>query len=235
MNDLLTSGLQGFGPLLAEGTWMTVKLALLALALSLLLGLIGACAKLSRSALLRIPATLYTTLIRSVPDLVLILLLFYSLQIWLNDLTEALGWDYVEIDPFSAGVLTLGFIYGAYFTENFRGAILSVPAGQLEAATAYGLSRAQRFALVLFPQLMRFALPGLGNNWLVLLKSTALVSIIGLADLVKAAQNAGKTTNDMLLFLCIAGLVYLLITTLSNRLLNYLQRRYNTGVKELAR
>ncbi|MDR2307467.1 MAG: ABC transporter permease [Paucimonas sp.] len=235
MHDLLNSGLQGFGPLLAQGTWMTLKLALLSLALSLALGLIGASAKLSRSSLLRVPATLYTTLIRSVPDLVLILLIFYSMQIWLNDLTEALGWDYVEIDPFGAGVITLGFIYGAYFTENFRGAILSVPAGQLEAATAYGLSRAQRFRLVLFPQLMRFALPGLGNNWLVLLKSTALVSIIGLADLVKAAQNAGKTTNDTLFFLCLAGLVYLLITTLSNRLLTYLERRYNIGIRELAR
>ncbi|MGC7837122.1 ABC transporter permease [Pseudomonas wayambapalatensis] len=233
MNDLLS--LQGFGPLLAQGTWMTLKLAFLSLLLSLLLGLVGASAKLSHSKLLRIPATLYTTLIRSVPDLVLILLLFYSMQIWLNDLTEALGWDYVEIDPFGAGVLTLGFIYGAYFTENFRGAILSVPVGQLEAATAYGLSRAQRFRLVLFPQLMRFALPGLGNNWLVLLKSTALVSIIGLADLVKAAQNAGKTTNDMLSFLCLAGLVYLLITTLSNRLFKHLERRYNTGVRGLAR
>ena len=235
MNDFLSHGLQGFGPLLAQGTWMTLKLALLSLALSLALGLIGASAKLSRSRLLRLPATLYTTLIRSVPDLVLILLIFYSMQIWLNDLTEMLGWDYVEIDPFSAGVVTLGFIYGAYFTENFRGAILSVPVGQLEAATAYGLSRAQRFRLVLFPQLMRFALPGLGNNWLVLLKSTALVSIIGLADLVKAAQNAGKTTNDMLFFLCLAGLVYLLITTLSNRLFKHLERRYNTGVRELAR
>lgn len=90
MNDLLS--LQGFGPLLAQGTWMTLKLAFLSLLLSLLLGLVGASAKLSHSKLLRIPATLYTTLIRSVPDLVLILLLFYSMQIWLNDLTEALGW-----------------------------------------------------------------------------------------------------------------------------------------------
>ncbi|WP_036990272.1 ABC transporter permease [Pseudomonas vranovensis] len=227
--------LQGFGPLLLQGTWMTVKLALLSLALSLGLGLLGASAKLSRLRALRVPATLYTTLIRSVPDLVLILLIFYTLQLRLNDLTELLGWDYFEIDPFTAGVITLGFIYGAYFTENFRGAILSVPAGQLEAATAYGLSRAQRFRLVLFPQLMRFALPGLGNNWLVLLKSTALVSIIGLADLVKAAQNAGKTTNNTLYFLIIAGLVYLLITTLSNRLFKHLERRYNTGIKELAR
>ena len=169
------------------------------------------------------------------PDLVLILLIFYSLQLWLNDLSEVFGWDYFEIDPFTAGVVTLGFIYGAYFTENFRGAILSVPVGQLEAATAYGLSRWQRFHLVLFPQLMRFALPGLGNNWLVLLKSTALVSIIGLSDLVKAAQNAGKTTNEPLYFLIIAGLVYLVITTLSNRIFKRLERRYNLGIKGMAR
>ncbi|MDD0974020.1 ABC transporter permease subunit [Pseudomonas sp. TNT2022 ID681] len=212
---------------------MTLKLALLSLLLSLALGLVGASAKLSSLRLLRLPATLYTTLIRSVPDLVLILLIFYTLQLWLNDFTELLGWGYFEIDPFTAGVMTLGFIYGAYFTENFRGAILSVPAGQLEAATAYGLSRVQRFRLVLFPQLMRFALPGLGNNWLVLLKSTALVSIIGLADLVKAAQNAGKTTNNTLYFLIIAALVYLVITSLSNRLLKKLERRYNTGIKGL--
>lgn len=241
MNDFLDSmglqalSLQGFGPLLAQGTWMTLKLAMLSLLLSLALGLIGASAKLSRLRVLRTPATMYTTLIRSVPDLVLILLIFYSLQLWLNDLTELMGWSYLEIDPFNAGVITLGFIYGAYFTENFRGAILSVPAGQLEAATAYGLSKTQRFRLVLFPQLMRFALPGLGNNWLVLLKSTALVSIIGLSDLVKAAQNAGKTTNNTLYFLILAALVYLVITTLSNRVFKRLERRYNIGIKGLAR
>ncbi|MDN5510385.1 MAG: ABC transporter permease subunit, partial [Pseudomonas sp.] len=109
------------------------------------------------------------------------------------------------------------------------------PAGQLEAATAYGLSRAQRFALVLFPQLMRFALPGLGNNWLVLLKSTALVWIIGLSDLVKAAQNAGKSTSEPLYFLILAGLVYLVITSLSNRIFKRLERRYNLGIKGMAR
>lgn len=241
MNELLDSmglqalSLQGFGPLLAQGTWMTLKLAMLSLLLSLALGLLGATGKLSKVRVLRVPATMYTTLIRSVPDLVLILLIFYSLQLWLNDLTELMGWDYLEIDPFNAGVITLGFIYGAYFTENFRGAILSVPAGQLEAATAYGLSKAQRFRLVLFPQLMRFALPGLGNNWLVLLKSTALVSIIGLSDLVKAAQNAGKTTNNTLYFLILAALVYLVITTLSNQVFKRLERRYNIGIKGLAR
>ena len=170
--------LKGFGPLLMEGTWMTIKLSAMSLLVAVLLGLLGASAKLSKVKLLRLPAQLYTTLIRGVPDLVLMLLIFYSLQTWLTTLTDYLEWEYIEIDPFSAGVLTLGFIYGAYFTETFRGAILAVPRGQVEAATAYGLKRGQRFRFVVFPQMMRFALPGIGNNWMVMLKATALVSII---------------------------------------------------------
>lgn len=134
--------LQGFGPLLLQGTWMTIKLSVLSLAVSVVLGLLGASAKLSSVALLRIPAQLYTTLIRGVPDLVLMLLIFYSLQTWLTSFTDYMEWEYIEINPFGAGVITLGFIYGAYFTETFRGAILAVPRGQLEAATAYGLTPA---------------------------------------------------------------------------------------------
>ncbi len=227
--------LKGFGPLLLQGTWMTVKLSFLCLLLSVVLGLIGASAKLSKSALLRLPAQAYTTLIRGVPDLVLMLLIFYSLQTWLTQLTSALGWDYIEINPFSAGVITLGFIYGAYFTETFRGAILAVPRGQMEAATAYGLTRAQRFRFVLFPQMMRFALPGIGNNWMVILKATALVSIIGLADLVKVAQDAGKTTYQLFFFLVLAALIYLVITTASNYVLRRLEILYAAGTREAVR
>ncbi|WP_191487388.1 ABC transporter permease [Pseudomonas sp. FEN] len=227
--------LKGFGPILLEGTWMTVKLSILSLLVSVLLGLLGASAKLSSISLLRIPAQLYTTLIRGVPDLVLMLLIFYSLQTWLSTLTDAMDWDYIEIDPFAAGVITLGFIYGAYFTETFRGAILAVPRGQLEAATAYGLTRAQRFRFVTFPQMMRFALPGIGNNWMVILKATALVSIIGLADLVKAAQDAGKSTYQLFYFLVLAALIYLLITSASNYVLRWLERRYAAGAREAVR
>jgi len=227
--------LKGFGPILLEGTWMTVQLSILSLLVSVLLGLIGASAKLSSITLLRIPAQLYTTLIRGVPDLVLMLLIFYSLQTWLSTLTDAMDWDYIEIDPFAAGVITLGFIYGAYFTETFRGAILAVPRGQLEAATAYGLTRAQRFRFVIFPQMMRFALPGIGNNWMVILKATALVSIIGLADLVKAAQDAGKSTYQLFYFLVLAALIYLLITSASNYVLRWLERRYAAGAREAVR
>ncbi|WP_458376553.1 ABC transporter permease [Pseudomonas pergaminensis] len=224
--------LHGFGPVLLKGTWMTLQLSLLSLIVSVVLGLLGACAKLSAHRLIRIPAQLYTTLIRGVPDLVLMLLIFYSLQTWLTNFTNYIGWDYLEIDPFAAGVITLGFIYGAYFTETFRGALLAVPKGQKEAAVAYGLGRTQCFFLITFPQMMRFALPGIGNNWLVLLKATALVSIIGLADLVKAAQDAGKSTFQLFFFLVLAALVYLLITTFSNYVLRRLTRMYSVGSRE---
>ncbi|KAA0981160.1 ABC transporter permease [Pseudomonas sp. ANT_J28] len=227
--------LKGFGPLLLQGSWMTVKLSFLCLLLSVVLGLIGASAKLSKSALLRVPAQAYTTLIRGVPDLVLMLLIFYSLQTWLTNLTAAMGWDYIEINPFSAGVITLGFIYGAYFTETFRGAILAVPRGQMEAATSYGLTRAQRFRFVLFPQMMRYALPGVGNNWMVILKATALVSIIGLADLVKVAQDAGKSSYQLFFFLVLAALIYLVITTASNYVLRRLEIFYAAGTREAVR
>ncbi|MGV8918694.1 MAG: ABC transporter permease [Pseudomonas sp.] len=227
--------LKGFGPILLQGTWMTIKLGVLSLLVAVILGLIGASSKLSSLRVLRIPAQVYTTLIRGVPDLVLMLLIFYSLQTWLSNLTDAMDWDYIEIDPFSSGVITLGFIYGAYFTETFRGAILSVPRGQVEAATAYGLSRSQRFRFVVFPQMMRFALPGIGNNWMVMLKATALVSIIGLADLVKAAQDAGKSTYELFYFLVVAALIYLLITSASNFALRWAERRYAAGSREAQR
>jgi histidine transport system permease protein len=223
--------LHGFGPLLWAGARETLALAVLSLLVAVLLGLAGATAKLSRHGALRAIATAYTTLIRSVPDLVLMLLLFYSIQIAINRVTDAFGWDQFDMDPFTAGVLTLGFIYGAYFTETFRGAFLAVPRGQLEAGSAYGMSGMRVFGRILFPQMMRFALPGIGNNWQVLVKATALVSIIGLADVVKAAQDAGKSTFDMFFFILVAALIYLAITSASNLVLMALERRYSIGVR----
>ena len=224
--------LEGFGPLILEGTLQTIKLALVSMLLSVLIGLVGASAKLSSHRLLRHVATAYTTLIRSVPDLVIMLLLFYSLQMLLNQLTEWAGVEQIDINPFLAGVVTLGFIYGAYFTETFRGAFQAVPRGQLEAATAYGMKPWLVFRRVLFPQMMRFALPGIGNNWQVMIKATALVSIIGLADIVKATQDAGKSSMKLFFFSVVGGLIYLAITTLSNGVLLWLERRYSVGVRK---
>lgn len=222
----------GFGPLLLSGTWMTIQLALLSLLLSVIIGLIGASSKLSSIRILRYIATAYTTLIRSVPDLVIMLLLFYSLQLGLNQITEALQMDQIDINPFVAGVITLAFIYGAYFTETFRGAFQSVPKGQIEAAMAYGMTPWQVFHRVLFPQMMRFALPGIGNNWQVLIKATALVSIIGLTDIVKITQDAGRSTMQLFFFSIVAAAIYLAITTVSNLISMWLERRYSAGVRK---
>ncbi|EOQ71290.1 ABC transporter permease [Acinetobacter pittii] len=222
----------GYGPLLLSGTWMTIQLALLSLLLSVIIGLIGASSKLSNIKILRYIATAYTTLIRSVPDLVIMLLLFYSLQLGLNQITEALQMEQIDINPFVAGVITLAFIYGAYFTETFRGAFQSVPRGQIEAAMAYGMTPWQVFHRVLFPQMMRFALPGIGNNWQVLIKATALVSIIGLTDIVKISQDAGRNTMQLFFFSIVAAAIYLAITTVSNLILMWLERRYSAGVRK---
>ncbi|HEN9691323.1 TPA: ABC transporter permease [Acinetobacter baumannii] len=222
----------GYGPLLLSGTWMTIQLALLSLLLSVIIGLIGASSKLSNIKALRYIATAYTTLIRSVPDLVIMLLLFYSLQLGLNQITEALQMDQIDINPFVAGVITLAFIYGAYFTETFRGAFQSVPRGQIEAAMAYGMTPWQVFHRVLFPQMMRFALPGISNNWQVLIKATALVSIIGLTDIVKITQDAGRSTMQLFFFSIVAAAIYLAITTVSNLILIWLERHYSAGVRK---
>lgn len=223
--------LYGYSEVIFKGAMVTLELALSSVVLAVVLGLIGAGAKLSNNRPLAMIFEGYTTLIRGVPDLVLMLLIFYGLQIILNHLTDLIGVGQFDIDPMVAGIITLGFIYGAYFTETFRGAYMAVPKGQIEAATAYGFTPSQTFRRVLFPGMMRFALPGIGNNWQVILKATALVSLLGLEDVVKATQLAGKTTWQPFYFAIVAGVIYLIFTTLSNGVLWWLERRYTVGVK----
>lgn len=223
--------LYGYSEVIFKGALVTLELALSSVLLSVILGLIGAGAKLSSNRALRLIFEGYTTLIRGVPDLVLMLLIFYGLQIALNQLTDALGVDQFDIDPMVAGIITLGFIYGAYFTETFRGAYMAVPRGQIEAATAFGFTSSQTFRRILFPGMMRYALPGIGNNWQVILKATALVSLLGLEDVVKATQLAGKSTWQPFYFAVVAGVIYLVFTTLSNGVLLWLERRYSVGIR----
>lgn len=224
---------EGYGEQILRGTILTIDLSLASLVLSFLLGLIGAAAKLSKNRIARGLATVYTTLIRGVPDLVLMLLLFYSFQIWLNAFTDFLGWQQFNLNPFTSGVITLGFIYGAYFTETFRSAFLAVPKGQMEAARSFGMHRLLAFRRVMFPQMMRFALPGLSNNWQVILKATALVSILGLSDIIKATQDAGKGTFHMFFFSVLAGVVYLCLTVVSNGVIQLIERRYAVGARDV--
>ena len=223
--------LQGYGPSIWDGTLLTINVSLVSLLVAVVLGIFGALAKLSGIRLLKIAAQVYTTVIRGVPDLVLMLLVFYGGQTLVNQLAIMVGYDeYIDINPYIAGVSTIGFIFGAYMTETFRGAILAVPYGQLEAAQAYGMNRRQVFFRILLPQMVRHAIPGFGNNWLVLTKATALVSIIGLDDMVrKASLAAGATRMPFTFYAAVAG-IYLMITTVSIYLLQWLEKRYSFGV-----
>lgn len=229
--------LKGYGPTIFEGAVLTIELALLSLLVAFLLGLIGASAKLSKRRAPRYVATAYTTLIRGVPDLVLMFLIYYGGLNGMNALTD---WLYetsngeidwvITFNEFAAGVITIGVIYGAYMTETFRGAFMSVEEGQIEAGKAYGMTSRQIFMRIMFPQMMRHALPGLGNNWLVLLKTTALVSVIGLSDMVKIATDAAKSVGEPFLFFIPVALVYLGLTALSEWLFSKLNARYSVGV-----
>lgn len=227
--------LHGYGPSLLEGALLTLGVALASLAIALVLGLAGAVAKLSSVRPLRWLAQGYTTLIRAVPDLVMMLLIFYGGQVLVNHVGDRTGWwGYVDVDPFVAGVLTIGFIFGAYFTEVLRGAFLAVPAGQKEAALAFGMTPAQVLRRVTGPLMLRHALPGLSNNWLVMIKSTAIVSVIGLSDLMnRSAQAAGATREPFVFYLAACG-IYLVFTTMSELAFAWLQRRLAIGVRRVA-
>jgi arginine/ornithine transport system permease protein len=215
-----------------QGALLTVGVSLAALGVAILLGLMGAAAKLSGRPVLVAVATVYTTVIRGVPELVLMLLIFYGGTIGLNHLMESLGRrETVDINPFLAGVITIGFIYGAFMTETFRGAILSIPKGQMEAAWAFGMGRLRTFWRITLPQMVRYALPGFTNNWLVLIKATALVSLIGLQDMTYLAKQASAATREPFTYFVFVAILFLLYTSASLWVLRRVERRYSLGVK----
>lgn len=225
----------GYGPELLRGAIVTTELAFAALALALAIGLLGASAKLSGSRSARGVATFYTTVIRGIPDLVMMVLFYYGGQVLMNQLSDYLYYNhgidfFVQFDPFMSGVLTIGLIFGAYMTETFRGAFLAVPTGQIEAGRAYGMNRLQVFCRIMFPQMLRHALPGIGNNWQVLLKTTALVSVIGLSDMVRIAEQASKAEHAPFKFFIPVAVMYLSLTAITELAIKWLNRRANAGV-----
>ena len=223
-------GLWEYRWLLLQGTGVTLLLGLCGLALALAIGLVCAAAKIGGTPVVKRLAGYYTTFVRSVPDLCMMLLLYFGGQTLLNKLGAATGWwDYIEINSLAAGVITIGFIFGAYMTESFRGAYGSIPKGQLEAAMAIGMTSRQLFRRITFPQLMGYALPSIGVNWMVLLKTTALVSVVGLKDLVFFGVSAGRSTRDPFTFLIAILVIYLILTALSDVALRVLEARYTRG------
>ena len=217
--------LQGYETLLLRGAAMTIGLALLSAAVAVVLGLCGALIRVFAADAFSRCVRVYTTVVRGIPDLALLLLIYYSLQGWINQIGDMLGWPGLVIDPFTAGVMTMGFIYGASFTETFRGALIAIPPGQIEAARAMGLKKPRIFTRIIFPQMLTTALPGISNNWLVLLKSTALVSVIGLQELVTYGGQAASATRQPFFFMLVVAGIFLGFTAASQLGLRWVCRR----------
>lgn len=224
--------LHGFWPQLLLGTLMTIKLALCALVLGMGIGLAMACARLSSSRLLAGLARLYTNVIRGVPELLGVLLIYFGASQLVQLAGSWFGYQqYIEVGPFIAGVLALSLAFGGYAAEVFRGAFLAIPSGQYEAARVLGMGRLRCFWRITLPQLWRTALPGLGNLFLVLLKDTALVSVIGLEELMRKASLAVTYTREPFTFYFTATLMYLLLTWVTMQLLTRLEQLSRKGFK----
>jgi polar amino acid transport system permease protein len=226
--------LYGFGDTLARGAWVTIKLSLVSVAVGLSLGILGAAAKLSRFLFLRIIVDTFTTVVRGLPELVWILFVYFGSSILLNSLLHRLGFNtYINLNSFAAGVLALGTMFGAYATDVFRIAILAVPKGQIEAGRAIGMPGFLVFRRIILPQLWRFALPGLGNLFLVILKTTSLVCVIGLYELMGNARIAVGYTKKPFTFYITVAFIYLGLTLLAMALIELLERRATRGVRKL--
>lgn len=237
---LLSFGPTGWGDELVSGVWLTIRLALATLPLGLALGLGVALMRDSGSWAARAVGEAFSTVFRGLPELLTIFLVYFGAPRLVNHLValaeQALGRPpsgYVaEIDAFLAGMLALSLVLGAFASEIFLGALRGVPKAQREAAQSLGMSPASAFRLVILPQVVRLALPGLGNSWTTLLKDTSLVSVIALPDLMRETNLAALTTRQHLLFYAVACLIYLALSSLSARIFERFEASAGRGFAE---
>ena len=230
MLEVIQFGDAGWGDEILFGALVTLTVAILSYALGIAIGFLGAWAKLGPSAVIRAAAEVYTTVIRGVPELLVIYLFFFGMDPAIQFVASAFGYTgEIRVNAFTVGVLTIGLISGAYSTEVIRGAILAVPAGQIEAARAFGMHRALTFRRIMLPQLLRLALPGLGNIWQLILKDTALISVTGLAELMRVSSVAARSTREPFVFYVIAAILFLVMTTFSTIAFERAERRFGRG------
>lgn len=213
--DLLAFSPPGWGATLLVGLMKSVLIALGAFGLGLVIGTLGAYGKLYGGPLTRDLLGIYTTIVRAVPELVLILILYFAFTSSINSLLLAWGFERIQISGFVAGIAVLGVVQGAYATEVLRGAILSVPHGQIEAARAMGMPPLKLAWRVTLPQMLAAAIPGLANLWLIATKDTALLAVVGYAELTLVTRQAASTTKAFFTFFMAAGVLYLLISLIS--------------------
>ena len=233
-NPLINWGLlalnpPGWGGVLLQGFVATMQIAIGGYGLALLLGMGGAVGKLYGGPITRDLLEVYTTVVRAVPELVLILILYYAGTDFLNSILAIVGYGAVDISGLAAGIFVIGVVQGAYSTEVLRGAIKSVAPGQIEAARAYGMSPLKTLWRITIPAMLPFAIPGLANLWLIATKDTALLAVVGFSELTLVPRQAAGTTKHYLLFFFAAGALYLALTLVSNAVIALIERRTRRG------
>lgn len=222
----LACGNTGWGDEIARGFMVTASLAICTLPVGLLMGFFLALAKQSREKTLRLAADIYTTLFRSLPELLTLFIIYYGLQILIQQMLAYAGYDgRIEINAFFAGMIALGMVFSAYCSEVLLSAFKAIPHGQYEAGNALGLRRSTTMRKIIVPQLVRIALPGLGNLWMSLLKDTALVSIVGLPDILRQTGIAAKVTKDAFTFYSVACILFLVLALLSSFIFSWIENQ----------
>ena len=228
--ELLSFGKTGWGDELLIATMMTIAVSITAMFLGFLFALIFTPLKLSKSKFLNLIGNSYTTVIRGVPELLVIYLFFFGGSGAVMYVASIFGYnEYIEINAFITGSFAIGIISGAYSTEVFRGAIQSIDKGQFEASKVLGLKKPVHFFKVIMPQMLRLAIPNLSNVWQITLKDTSLISVTGLVEIMRQSYIAAGSTRDPLFFYSFAAILYLLLTFLSMKLINKLEVRYSRG------
>jgi len=229
---LLKFGPAGWGDELARGALLTVELAVSVVPVGIILGFLIALARDSKHRSLRFPANVFTTVFRGLPELLTLFIVYFGGQILFQKLVGLFSDTTVELSAFVAGLIALGMVFAAFAGEVFLGAIRAIPKGQIETAHALGLSEYLTLRLIILPQVIRYALPGLGNLWLSLLKDTSLVSVIALTDLIRQTKIVVGATKEPFFFYLVACLLYLLMAIISSFGLTALENWSNRGQRE---
>ena len=228
--ELLAFGDTGWGDELFRATLMTTVVSITAMLIGFSFAAIFTPLKLSKFKFLNLIANIYTTVIRGVPELLVIYLFFFGGSGAIMFVASMFGYnDYIEINAFVTGSFAIGIISGAYSTEVFRGAIQSIDRGQFEAAKVLGLNKFVQFYKIILPQMLRLAIPNLSNVWQITLKDTSLISVTGLVEIMRQSYVAAGSTRDPLFFYSFAAVLYLLLTYISMKLINKLEVRYSRG------
>ena len=228
--ELLAFGKTGWGDELFVATLMTIAVSVTAMFIGFLFALIFTPLKLSKFKTLNLIGNFYTTVIRGVPELLVIYLFFFGGSGAIMYVASIFGYnDYIEINAFLTGSFSIGIISGAYSTEVFRGAIQSIDKGQFEASKVLGLKKPAHFFKVIMPQMLRLSIPNLSNVWQITLKDTSLISVTGLVEIMRQSYIAAGSTRDPLFFYSFAAVLYLLLTFLSMKIINRLEIKYNKG------